>query len=301
MEWSQSHFNLIVIGNDDPPIFHRASGQESFPADRLFEYTEEELTAQYSDEIGSLAEMPALVVPEIRGQNERQPAFLTRIGNVERRGMNLHFGFEHLFKWFPAKEVFDSKQFDMRLRERGIDERFRTHWAVKKGNLVEGLLILFEGQSLEGGSPQLTGEQWITLSPGPVCVLMPFGEGLSAVYEMIQAACQNQQLETIRIDNVPVFKTNADQILTAIKQSRLVISDLTGSNPNVLYETGLAVGLGHDVIVIVQDQDDIPHHLADMNAIRYLPTETGLMQLMENLDDAIRGRGGKWETVPNLG
>ena len=301
MDWSQSHFNLIVIGNDNHPIFHRVSGQESFPADRLFEYTEEELKARYNDGIGNLAEMPALVVPEMRGPNERQPAFLTRIGNLERRGRNVHFGFEHLFKWFPAEAVFGSKQFDIRLRERGIDERFRTHWAVKKGNLVEGLLILFEGQSLEGGSLELTGEQWITLSPGPVCVLMPISEGLSAVYETIQAACRNHQLETIRFDNVPVSKVNSDQILTAIKQSRLVISDLTGSNPNVLYETGLAIGLGHDVIVIVQDQDDIPHHLVNMNAIRYLPTETGLMQLMENLGDAIRGRGGKWQTVPSFG
>ena len=300
MERFQSHFNLIVIGNDDLPIFHRASGEASFPADRLFEYTDEELKSHYDDEISTLAEMPALVVPELRGPNERQPAFLTRIGHVERRGRNVHFLFEHLFKWFPAEVVFNSGQFDIHLRGRGIDERFRTHWAVKKGNLVEGLMTLFEGQSLEGSSPELTGEQWTPLSPGPVFVLMPFGDGSSSVFETIQAACRNHQLETIRFDDVSTSRSTSDQVLTAIKQSRLVISDLTGSNPNVLYETGLAVGLGHDVIVIFQDQDDIQYHPVDHMAIRYLPTEAGLTRLEEDLGDAIRGRGGKWQTVHSL-
>ena len=301
MEWSQSHFNLIVIGNDDLPIFHRASGEESFPAERLFEYTDQEIKSRYNDEVSSLSEMPALVVPELRGPNERQPAFLTRIGHIARRGRNVHFLFEHLFKCFPADAIFHSGYFDLRLRDRGIDERFRTHWAVKKGNLVEGLITLFEGQSLEGSSPELTGEQWTTLSPGPVCVLMPFGEGSSAVFEAIQTACHKHQLETIRFDDLLISQGISDQILTAIKQSRLVISDLTGSNPNVLYETGLAMGLGHDVILIFQDQDDIQHHLVNNRAIRYLPTKTGLTRLEADLGDAIRGLGGKWQTEPISG
>lgn len=301
MNWSQSHFNLIVAGDDGLPIFHSASGQQSFPADRLFEYTEEELRARYDENIGNLAEMPALVVPEIRGSNEIQPAFLTRIGQVERRNRHVHFQFEHLFRWFPAEAVFDSSHFDIRLRDRGIDERFRTHWAVKKGNLVEGLMILLEAKSLEGGSPESIGEQWIAVSPGPVFVLMPHDERLSVVYNTILETCHNHQLEAIRFDSVPDSITTADHVLAALKQSRLVISVLTGSNPNVLYETGLAIGLGHDVIVIVQDQTNIPHHLGDRNAIRYLPTEEGIEQLKGHLYEAIRGRLGQWQAVPNLG
>lgn len=301
MEWSQTHFNLIVFGNDDLPILHRASGEASFPAERLFEYTDQEIKSQYNDEVRSLSEMPALVLPELRGPNERQPAFLTRIGHITQRGRNMHFLFEHLFKCFPADAIFHSGQFDLCLRDGGVDERFRTHWAVKKGNLVEGLMSLLESQSLEGSSPELTGEQWTTLSPGPVFVLMPLHEGSSAVFEAIQTACHNHQLETIRFDDLSASQSISDEILTAIKQSRLVISDLTGSNPNVLYETGLAMGLGHDVVLIFQDEDDIQHNLVNNRAIRYLPTKKGLTRLEADLGDAIRDLGGKWQTVPISG
>ena len=160
MESLQNHFSLIVIGNDDLPIFHGPSGEESFPADRLFEYTEDDLKDLYQNDIASLVEVPALVVPEIRAPTETQPAFLTRLGQIEQRGRNVHFLYEHLFKWYPAKAVFDYGYFDVQLRDRGIDERSRTHWAVKKGNLAQGLKRLFEDHSVEGSSPVLTAEQW---------------------------------------------------------------------------------------------------------------------------------------------
>ena len=122
---------------------------------------------------------------------------------------------------------------------------------------------------------------------------MPFTEGSNVIYDTIQAVCRGQEMEALRFDNEPALETYSGQVLAAIKQSKLVISDLTGSNPNVLYETGLAIGLGQDVIIIAQDQNDIPLHLTDRNAIQYLPSETGLQQLTDNLEAAIRGRGGK--------
>lgn len=300
MEQPQSHFNFIVIGDERAPIFHRASGAESFPADRLFEYTDDDLKARFDDEIGGLAEMPALVVPELRGPAERQPAFLTRIGQIERSGRNVHFQFEHLFKWYPAESVFNSGRFDISLRDRGIDERHRTHWAVKEGNLPEFLQALFESQSLEGGSAELTGEQWITLAPGSACVLLPFGKTMSEVYEAIQAACRNNQMETTRLDGASMSSHISDRIFTALRQSALVISDLTGHNPNVIYETGLAMGLGLDVIVIFQDQQDPLPVLSGAHSIKYSPTSKGLDGLIEDLSDAIRARGGKWQSVPGF-
>ena len=47
MEWSQTHYNLIVYGNTDTPMFRSSSGWDSFPSERLLEATDGELRTKY--------------------------------------------------------------------------------------------------------------------------------------------------------------------------------------------------------------------------------------------------------------
>ena len=58
-----------------------------------------------------------------------------------------------------------------------------------------------------------------------------------------------------------------DQIWNGIRASDVIVADITGSNPNVFYEIGLAHALGKEVIVMSQDSD-APF---DLRAHRKLP------------------------------
>jgi nucleoside 2-deoxyribosyltransferase len=57
-----------------------------------------------------------------------------------------------------------------------------------------------------------------------------------------------------------------------IEHSDFVIADLTGSNPNVMYEVGFAQGLGKSVLPIVQDSEkQVSPHMAGLLYIPYDP------------------------------
>src|ERR1700733_12519829 len=59
-----------------------------------------------------------------------------------------------------------------------------------------------------------------------------------------------------------------DQVWHGIRGSDIVIADITGGNPNVLFEMGLSAALGKEVI-IVGEQEVLPFHVAHSRKITY--------------------------------
>lgn len=72
-----------------------------------------------------------------------------------------------------------------------------------------------------------------------------------------------------------------------------MVSDLTGRNPNVLYETGLAHACDRDVILITQNEGDVPFDLKHIRYIKYLPNQEGLKKLAADLEESIRAVNDK--------
>jgi predicted nucleotide-binding protein len=60
-----------------------------------------------------------------------------------------------------------------------------------------------------------------------------------------------------------------EKIWCQINESLLIIADLTSSNPNVLYELGVAHTLGKPIIMMTQDECYVPTDLKAIDYIRY--------------------------------
>lgn len=67
---------------------------------------------------------------------------------------------------------------------------------------------------------------------------------------------------------------------------RLVIADLTDSNPNVFYELGIAHTLGKEVIMIAQHVAIVPFDVGHVRYIRYV-YPSGVEQLEQKLKETI--------------
>ena len=289
MKCSLTEYNRIVIGNADAPIFRNPSGRSSLPSERLFEYTEAKLKNRYQEDLAGLSELPTLVVAELRPYPT--PAFFGHVSEVELRGREVHFQFQHSFDLLSSEEVFRCGHFDITIRPPGsnrVDERFCTHWAVKQGNLIEGLFRLLEDRFKDMRPRFFNVEDWPLPVLGHVAVMMPFAEEFNPVYEAIKAACLSQRIKACRVDDIHRPTQITDEVFSTIVQSSLVISDLTGRNPNVLYETGLAHALNRDVIIIVRDNDDVPFDLGHIRYVQYQPDSEGLEELKEELSQSIR-------------
>jgi hypothetical protein len=101
-------------------------------------------------------------------------------------------------------------------------------------------------------------------------VLMPFGEPFDRIYRsLIQPAILTSGLEAMRADQISYPGAIMEQIRAAIQQSRLCVADLSGRNPNVLYELGIAQTLGKPTIMLAQEVEDIPFDLRHYRAIIY--------------------------------
>lgn len=91
-------------------------------------------------------------------------------------------------------------------------------------------------------------------------VIMPFEEDWSdRVYNQLIKEYIEQSLgiQCVRADNLhgPIIM---EDIWVKINQSAFVVADVTGKNPNVMYELGIVHSIGKPSILITQDTGEIP-------------------------------------------
>jgi hypothetical protein len=68
-------------------------------------------------------------------------------------------------------------------------------------------------------------------------------------------------------------------IIEMLCRCACVIADLTGGNPNVFYELGVAHAMGDKTIMIAQDVDRLPFDLRNYRVLPYSSDRAGLLQL----------------------
>lgn len=78
-----------------------------------------------------------------------------------------------------------------------------------------------------------------------------------------------------------------DQVWRGIRKAEVVVADITGFNPNVMIEVGIAASLGKEVILLSQD-DTLPFDLAHWRKETYDPKDLPALRkkLVQCLGDA---------------
>jgi nucleoside 2-deoxyribosyltransferase len=78
-----------------------------------------------------------------------------------------------------------------------------------------------------------------------------------------------------------VFSTDVviEDVWEGINSSTFVIADVTGRNPNVMYEVGMAHTVGKPVLLMTQTMDDVPFDLKHRRCVVYEFTPRGCERL----------------------
>ena len=101
-------------------------------------------------------------------------------------------------------------------------------------------------------------------------VISPFGGWFDSYYSAIlQPAIEAANLTPCRADDLYRPSSIIHDIWRFVSQATVLLADLTGKNPNVLYELGLAHAIGKPVVMITQDLDDVPFDLRNLRVITY--------------------------------
>lgn len=77
------------------------------------------------------------------------------------------------------------------------------------------------------------------------------------------------------------------QLITRIIEDELCIVNLTGLNPNVMYELAIRHAVGKPVVIIAEKGTKLPFDIIDQRTIFYLNTMLGAVQLKETLRDMV--------------
>lgn len=121
-----------------------------------------------------------------------------------------------------------------------------------------------------------------------VSVMMPFDMEFQEVYDTIRISCSNVGLECKRVDDIWKNSVIIQDIFELIYSSSIVVADLSGKNPNVFYEVGIAHTLGKSVVPIIRNMGDIPFDLRHHRALVYLNNKQGRDELRIGLEARLK-------------
>jgi hypothetical protein len=134
-------------------------------------------------------------------------------------------------------------------------------------------------------------------APGPTgdfFVIMPFTESWSdGTYAFIRRAFERlsisvKQGRLYRADEIAAPGQISDQIKEAIETAQVVIADITGVNPNVMWELGYADGQNKAIVILNQNTASSPFDVRDRRQVVYhlSPTPADEESLVRHLKEA---------------
>jgi len=294
-------YNLIVSANDEA----WEESPYSLEVARLGEYTAKALRTRYqqftAEAIAELQSFPTLFAYEQVAKKSARLGRVTRIAHPS--GRDLRFHFELYDATIPYERITDlTWELDV-----GEWEMNRTHWAVKDVALLDvlqraGLLAKNQIPPEFLDPPSLRPVSAVNLPVRPtvfsippgepqrslIAVMMPFAADFDAVYTAIQQACRTAKLTCERSDKIWEDSTIIQDVFNLIYRSQIVVADLTGNNPNVLYEVGIAHTLGRPVVPIAQAPASRPFDIAHHRILGYVPDARGLAAMREQLARRLR-------------
>jgi hypothetical protein len=113
---------------------------------------------------------------------------------------------------------------------------------------------------------------------------MPFTPEFDSLYtELIKPALDDAGYVCSRADSVIDQRNVMSDVILGIGKANLVVAELTGLNPNVLYEVGLAHGLRIPTVLLAQSIDEVPFDLRGYRIQEYSTRFDEVQELRESL------------------
>ncbi len=271
-------YNLLVTGSGG-----WSSSRGTIASSRTFEWTAKHIVAQFMPagalDISAISALPTIFACETSWDKSQPPARVGTITKIQLIGNDYHleYVFDPDIPAIPNAVLFDRLAVDLQIdTTSSIPQSSRNHWSVRDIDLFKVLLKAGVGQQRKPKVFSLSDEP---VDENLVAVMMPFDAGFKHVYAALQAAINEIGMTCCRADDIWENDHVVQDVALLLSKAAVVVCDLSGRNPNVFYETGIAHTLGREVVLIAQSQADIPFDVAAIRHIRYLPNGEGLVQL----------------------
>jgi hypothetical protein len=162
-----------------------------------------------------------------------------------------------------------------------------TMW-VDEVEVVRGTYPIRRAQLtvlLRGTGPVEAELLSVDTAPSIAFVVMQFTDEFNALYqEVITPVCHEYGFAPVRADDIYNNGLIVEDIARSIRESALVIADITPNNPNVYYEVGYAHGLAKATILLAERRrESLPFDVSGFRTIFYDNTIGGKSMVEERL------------------
>jgi hypothetical protein len=119
--------------------------------------------------------------------------------------------------------------------------------------------------------------------------LCPFSEPFDTIYrDHVAGAAKTAGFSIERADEIFGSGPVIEDIWQAIVSATAITADVTGRNPNVMYEIGMAHTVGKPVVMLAQNIEDVPFDLRHHRSLIYTYTPRGCADLEAKLCGTLR-------------
>jgi len=128
----------------------------------------------------------------------------------------------------------------------------------------------------------------MTSAPAPKAfVIMPFAPPFAAIFhDVIKPALAGY--DVFRADSRLDERGILEKIVSGIAESDLVVADVTATNPNVMYELGIAHALGKPTVMVAQSVLDLPFDIRSYPVHEYSADVSANAVALSHLEDLAR-------------
>lgn len=105
-------------------------------------------------------------------------------------------------------------------------------------------------------------------------ILMPFSAPFNEYYERIyKPAIEETGFRSLRVDDISAPRPFIEDIVDLIRNSDVILAEITGRNPNVMYEMGMAYAAKTPMVIISQSVSEAPTDLKHQRIVVYDTTK----------------------------
>jgi len=124
--------------------------------------------------------------------------------------------------------------------------------------------------------------------PEKALLLLPSPEGLDKNSRAIIEAAEAEGLTTVLADDIRRGKSAVWRIWTSINEARIVVADLTGPDPGVMYGLGIAHTVGKETILICPQGSEYLVDIPNTHRIDYEDSDSGRIKLLQTLSEKLK-------------
>jgi hypothetical protein len=148
-----------------------------------------------------------------------------------------------------------------------FERRYATRLTLDEFQILNRLLPNWEQETVKMFANDVVSLAERLITPTDVFVIMSFAEKghLKDAYNTFKRVCKDNGFNAFKVDNhLDSQQRIVPAILSAIRRSAFIITDVTEPRPNVFYELGFAQALGKDILTTAQEGTELPFDIFDV-------------------------------------